>query len=598
MSSERSSKMGSSFTDDPVADSSELSIVKRLWTYLRPYRAMFLGSLLLLPLITGVELLQPYLLQVAIDKFLVPKQLDGFYWLVGGFAACVLAQAGLQFVQVWVMQTAGQRALRDLRQAAFEHVQALSVSFFQRQPLGRLMARLTTDIESLQEALASGMVTMIGDIITLTAIVVILLLKDWKFALASFVIVPFLLALTAVIRHFMRKAFREVRTKVARLYSHLQESITGMPVIQLYVRENISTAEYQGINADYRDANFMAIRFDALLYAIVETVGSVTVGVVIWYGSGAVMQDVVTLGVLVAFIEYMQKFFVPIRDLAQKYNFLQSALVASERVFELLDEAEFLPLADDPKDVPADEIEIEFRNVSFSYLPHEPVLKNISFRVRPGEKIALVGHTGSGKSTIIQLLLRLRDPDEGEILVNGINIRDVNLEQYRKKFAIVMQDCFLFQGTIRDNITLEDPRISEDDLIEAAECVHVDKLVARYSESYDHLVGERGQALSGGERQLVSFARAVAHRPEILVLDEATANVDAETEHLIQDAVETMMARQTSVVIAHRLSTIQNADRIIVLHHGEIIEEGSHDELLRAGGHYATLHRLQYRKAS
>ncbi|MEZ4461342.1 MAG: ABC transporter ATP-binding protein [bacterium] len=365
MSGDRRSKMGSSFTDQPISDATELSIVRRLWAYLRPYKGMFLASLLLLPLITTVDLLQPYLLQVAIDQYLIPKNLDGFGWLVAGFAGCVLLQAALQFAQVWVMQTAGQRALRDLRQDAFEHVQSLSVSFFQRQPLGRLMARLTTDIESLQEALASGMVTMIGDLITLSAIVVILLVKDWRFALASFVIVPFLLAVTAVIRHFMRKAFREVRAKIARLYSHLQESVTGMPVIQLYVRERVSAEEYRGINADYRDANFMAIRFDALLYAVVETVGSVTVGVIIWYGSGAVMRDVVTLGVLVAFIEYMQKFFIPIRDLAQKYNFLQSALVASERVFELLDEDERLPETTTPNHCPPSRCTSCSKDVSF-----------------------------------------------------------------------------------------------------------------------------------------------------------------------------------------------------------------------------------------
>jgi len=395
----------------------------------------------------------------------------------------------------------------------------------------------------------------------------------------------------------MRKAFREVRTKVSRLYSHLQESIAGMQVIQLFVRETISGNEYREINAEYRDANFMAIRFDALLYAVVEAVGSVTVGVIIWYGSGAVVRDVVTLGVLVAFIEYMQKFFVPIRDLAQKYNFLQAAIVASERVFELLDETDRLPVVASPLTLDEGPLEIEFDNVCFSYLPDEPVLKNISLRIRPAEKIALVGHTGSGKSTIIQLLLRLRDPDSGVIRVNGIDVRELDPIAYRRHFAVVMQDCFLFQGTIRQNITLDDPEVSDEAVLEAARSVHVERLAARYSDGLEHLVGERGQHLSSGERQLVSFARAVAHQPDILVLDEATANIDSETEALIQDAVESMMSRQTSVVIAHRLSTIQNADRIIVLHRGEILEDGTHQQLLAAGGHYATLHRLQYREA-
>jgi ATP-binding cassette subfamily B multidrug efflux pump len=598
LSDNKRTGMGSTFSESTVADMSEAAVVRRLWKYLRPYRGMFFLSLLLLPAISAVELLQPYLLQIAIDQYIVPRDLSGFHLVVLAFAACVLSQGILQFTQVWVMQTAGQRALRDLRQAVFDHVQSLSVAFFQRQPLGRLMARLTTDIESLQEALASGMVSMIGDLFTLTAIVVILLWKDWRFALASFVVVPFLLALTAVFRHFMRKAFREVRTKVSRLYSHLQESIAGMQVIQLFVRETISGDEYRKINGEYRDANFMAIRFDALLYAVVEAVGSVTVGVIIWYGSGAVVRDVVTLGVLVAFIEYMQKFFVPIRDLAQKYNFLQAAIVASERVFELLDETDRLPVVAAPLAIDDGPLEIEFDNVSFSYLPGEPVLKNISLRIRPAEKIALVGHTGSGKSTIIQLLLRLRDPDSGVIRVNGIDVRDLDPIAYRRRFAVVMQDCFLFQGTIRQNITLDDPEVDDAAVLEAAKSAHVERLAARYADGLEHLVGERGQHLSSGERQLVSFARAVAHRPDILVLDEATANVDSETEALIQDAVESMMSRQTSVVIAHRLSTIQNANRIIVLHRGEILEDGTHQQLLAAGGHYSTLHRLQYREAS
>lgn len=598
MNTPKRSKLGSTFADQPQSNASELTTAKRLWHYMRPYRLMFLGSLLLLPAASAAELLQPYLLQIAIDQHLVTGQMDGLNTIIAAFAGCVVLHAILQFAQVWVMQTAGQRALRDLRQDAFDHVQTLSVSFFQRQPLGRLMARLTTDIESLQEALASGIVTMVGDLITLSAIVVILLVKDWKFALISFVIVPVLVGLTSVFRHYMRKAFREVRTKISRLYSHLQESITGMAVIQLFIRERVSAQEYEEINRDYRDANFMAIRYDALLYSVVEAVGSITVGVIIWYGSGAVVQDVVTLGVLVAFIEYMQKFFIPIRDLAQKYNFLQSAFVAGERVFELLDETDQLPENPNPRPLPQGPLEITFEDVSFGYTEGEPVLRNLNLRVRPGEKVALVGHTGSGKSTIISLLLRLRDPTHGRICLNGIDIREFDPQHYRQRFAVVMQDCFLFQGTVRENITLGAQHIDDHAIQDAIRRVHVDQLVARYPDGLEHGVGERGQGLSSGERQLVSFARAVVRRPDVLVLDEATANVDTETEALIQDAVETMMETQTSIVVAHRLSTIQNADRIVVLHRGEIIEEGPHEALLLAQGHYATLHRLQYREAS
>lgn len=573
---------------------SERQVIARLWKYMWPYRRLFFSSLIILPLITTLTLVQPWIIQRAIDNHLVPQDLTGFPILVAAYATCLIVIAALEFTQVWVMQLAGQRALRDVRQDVFEHVQTLSSRFFQTQPVGRLMARMTTDIESLQEALASGMITMLGDILMLTGIVVILLVKDWQFALMSFVVVPFLLGLTAVFRHFMKKAFREIRVKVARLYSYLQESVTGMTIIQLFVRENIGASEYKTINEEYRDANFMAIRFDALLYSVVETVGSITVGVIIWYGSGQVLQDAISLGVLVAFIEYMQKFFVPIRDLAQKYNFLQSAIAAAERIFELLDEKDTVPVVKEPTPLPAKPFEIEFRNVWFAYKPGEWVLRDVSFKVRPGERLALVGQTGSGKSTIIALLTRLRDVTEGSILINGIDIRDFDLQAYRKHFAVVLQECFLFQGSIRENITLGED-IHLDEVIEASKAVRAHKLISAYPDQYEHTVMERGQNLSAGEKQLLSFARALVHKPEVLILDEATANVDTETEALLQDAVDVLLQRQTSIVVAHRLSTIQKADTIIVLNRGEIQESGSHRTLIEKDGHYAALHKLQYR---
>lgn len=573
---------------------SERQVIGRLWQYMWPYRRLFISSLVILPVITALTLVQPWIIQRAIDTHLVPQDLTGFPLLVAAYAACLVIIAALEFTQVWVMQLAGQRALRDVRQDVFEHVQTLSSRFFQTQPVGRLMARMTTDIESLQEALASGMITMLGDILMLTGIVVILLVKDWQFALTSFVVVPFLLGLTAVFRHFMKRAFREIRVKVARLYSYLQESVTGMTIIQLFVRENIGAQEYKTINEEYRDANFMAIRFDALLYSVVETVGSITVGVIIWYGSGQVLQDAVTLGVLVAFIEYMQKFFVPIRDLAQKYNFLQSAIAAAERIFELLDEKDTVPVSKTPTPLPETPFEIEFRNVWFAYKPGEWVLRDVSFTVRPGERLALVGQTGSGKSTIISLLTRLRDVTEGSILLNGIDIREFDLQAYRKHFAVVLQECFLFQGSIRENITLGKD-IPLDEVIDASKAVRAHKLISAYPNQYEHLVSERGQNLSSGEKQLLSFARALVHKPEVLILDEATANVDTETEALLQDAVDVLMQRQTSIVVAHRLSTIQKADTIIVLNRGEIQESGPHQELIQKDGHYAALHKLQYR---
>jgi ATP-binding cassette subfamily B protein len=592
------SAIGSGFKEQKLGNVTDLGLARRLWTFMRPYRATFLLCLLLLPIVSALGLIQPHLLQVAIDDYLVPGKLDGLGWVVAAFGSAVFLQAGARFLQFVLMQKAGQRALYDLRQRVFDHVQSLSVSFFHRHPTGRLMTRMTTDIESLQEALSSGMITMVGDIITLVAIVAILLYKDWQLALISFVVVPFLLVVIAIFRHFLRAAFRAIRVEIARLYAHLQEAVTGIEIIQLFVRERVSAEEYRDINDDYRNANLRSVRYDAMLYAVVEAIGSVTVGVIIWYGSGQVLEGVMTIGLLVAFLEYMQKFFVPIRDLAQKYNLLQSAMASSERIFELLDSDETIPQAADPSPIPEADFHLEFDGVWFSY-SEEPgednwIIKDLSFEVKPGEKLALVGHTGAGKTTIISLVMRLYDVTRGRILINGIDIREFDVHEYRRAFAAVLQDSFLFRGTIRENLTLGDESISDSELVDAAEIVHAHPMISRYADGYDHRIAERGSNLSSGEKQLLSFARALAQKPHVLILDEATANVDTETETLIQDAIDKLMARQTSVVIAHRLSTIQKADRILVLHKGEIIEQGSHQELLALDGHYRTLYQLQY----
>ncbi|MBA2665224.1 MAG: ABC transporter ATP-binding protein [Bradymonadaceae bacterium] len=588
------SAIGSGFAEQKLGTYSDGAILWRLWGYMRPYRLVFLVCLLLLPILSGVSLMQPWLLQIAIDDYLIPAKMEGIELVALAFGATILGRAILEFTQFYLMQFAGQRALRDLRNQVFGHVQGLSASFFKKNPIGRLMARMTTDVESLQEALSSGMITMVGDVITLAAIVVILLLKNWKLALVCFTVVPILLIFTSIFRYLLRTAFREVRIKIARLYAHLQESITGMSVIQLFVRERVSAAEYRDINEDYRDANIRSIRYDAMLYSLVETIGSVTIGAIIWYGSGQALDGLVTLGVLVAFIEYMQKFFVPIRDLAQKYNLLQSAMASSERIFQLLDTDERIARAARPTALPAEAFEIEFRDVWFAYNDEDWILRGISFVVTPGDKVALVGHTGAGKTTIIALLTRLYDVTRGQILINGIDIREFDLHEYRRRFAVVLQDVFLFQGTIFENLSLGVEGLDEAEVIAAAQAVHAHPMILRQGDGYAHQVAERGSNLSSGEKQLLAFARALVRKPDVLILDEATANVDTDTEALIQDAVEVLMARQTSLVIAHRLSTIQKADRIIVLHKGELIETGTHDELVVQDGHYGTLYRLQY----
>ncbi len=590
--------IGSAFKEDSLDTFSDLGLVYRMWTYMRPYRWLFLVCLLLLPLISAVSLVQPWLLQIAIDDYIVPESLDGMWIILAVYAGTVVGHSILMYAQQYLMKYAGHQALRDLRQQLFSHVQDLSSSFFKQTPIGRLMTRLTTDVESLEEALSSGIITMVGDLITLSAIVVILLVKDWRLALASFTVVPILLLVTLVVRHFLRKAYRATRVKIARLYAHLQESITGMEVIQLFVRENVSRDEYRDINSEYRDANIRSIRWDAILYAIIEAVGSITIGVILWYASGPTLQGAVTLGVLVAFIEYMQKFFVPIRDLAEKYNLLQSAMASSERIFQLLDTKDQIPQSDNPKTLPDRPFEIEFRDVHFGYNEDEQVLKGLNFTIHPCERVALVGHTGAGKSTVINLLTRLYDVDEGQILINGEDIRQFELRQLRRQFAIVLQDVFLFQGTMLENLTLGDESVSLQQVQRATEMVYADRFINELPGKFDFEIAERGGNLSSGEKQLIAFARALILQPEILVLDEATANVDTDTEALIQKAIEKLLEHQTSLVIAHRLSTIQRADRILVLDDGRLIEEGTHEELLEFGGHYSKLYRLQYATSS
>jgi len=586
--------IGSNFKEERLGKISDLSILRRLWNYMRPYWLTFFASLLLLPVMTGLELLQPHLFQVAIDTYLIPGALEGIVWVVAAYAAALFLRGAFRYVQFYLTQRAGQNALQDLRQEVFDHVQDRPIRFFHQRPQGRLMSRMTTDIESLQTAVSSGLVTMLGDLIKLLGIVAILLYKSWQLALVSFTVVPFLVGITAVFRHFLRQAFRDIRRKIARLYAHLQESITGMEIIQLFVRENVSADEYEDINEEYRDANVRSIRYDAMLYAIVEAIGSITVGAIIWYGSGRVLDGFITIGLLVAFIQYMQKFFVPIRDLAEKYNQLQSAIASGERIFQLLDNDPKIPEPDEPTPLPERPFTIEFDDVWFSYHDDEWVLRDVSFRVEPGEKVALVGHTGAGKSTIIRLLMRLYDVSRGRILINGTDIREFDLDNYRRTFAVVLQDVFLFQGTIEDNITLGDEEITDEEIRRAASAVHADELAASHPDGFDRSVDERGSNLSAGEQQLISFARALVRSPEVLVLDEATANVDTETEALIQDAVDILLERQTSLVIAHRLSTIESSDRILVLDEGEIIERGTHGELLDEEGHYSKLYELQY----
>lgn len=579
---------------DSLGQFSDSALLKRMYQFARPYRWTFGIALMLLPVISFMGLVQPQILQIAIDKYFVPRDMAGFGWLALLMLAAILGEFGARFGQSILAQVAGEKVLRDMRVAVFEHLNTMSVSFFHRNPIGRLMARLTTDADSISEALSSGVLTIIADLVTLVAIVIILLVKSWKLALVTFTVVPLLILLTILFRRLLRTAYRDARKTLAHLNAYLEESVTGMAVIQFFVHEKRSRREYREVNQEYLRSAYRFVGWDAALFAIVEMISSITVALIIWYGAGLAAQDAITLGVLIAFIEYVQKFFVPIRDLSQKYNTLQSALAGAERIVHLLEVDEQALEIDDALPITELKHGIEFKNVWFAYLGQNWVLQDVSFSLKRGEKIALVGHTGAGKSTVHTLLTRMYDIQKGQILIDGVDIKNYRIHDLRRLFAVVLQEGFLFTGSIESNLSLGRSDVNAADMQHAMDIVGLDHVLNRYDDGLAHGIKERGKNLSVGERQMVCFARALACRPQILILDEATANVDTETEYMIQSAVERMLDEQTSIVVAHRLSTIQHADRILVLHHGRLVEEGNHQELLAHGGLYARLVKLNY----
>jgi ATP-binding cassette subfamily B multidrug efflux pump len=573
----------------------DLQLTKRLWAFMSPHKRLLLFGFLLAPLGSAVGLVQPWIIQQAIDQHFVPQRAQGLGWWLAAFAGALAVEFLTRFGQFYLMEVAGQRALLDLRVRVFAQLQRLHLGFFHKNPIGRLMTRLTTDIDALQEALSSGAVMMVGDVLTLAGIVTLLLLQNWRLALVTFAVIPPLIIVSIILRALMRAAFDALRTRIARLNAQLQESVTGMSVIQLFVHERASAAEYDQINREHRDAAYASIRWDAVLFAFVELVSSLAVAGIIWYGAGEAIQGVVTLGVLVAFLEYVQKFFVPIRDLSQKVALIQAAMSSAERLFGLLDEEPAIQDAPDALPLRGWSGEIELRDVWFTYTDESSwVLRGVSLVIRRGERVAFVGRTGAGKSTLIGLLTRMYDVQRGAILLDGVDIRRYRVEDLRALFALVLQDGFLFTGTMRENLSLGAPQVNAQDIDEAVKVTGLGALVERHPAGLDREIKERGGNLSVGERQLVTFARALAHRPEILILDEATANVDTETESLLQEAVAALLERQTSIVIAHRLSTIEAVDRIFVLHQGELVEEGSHAALMAQGGRYRRLVELQY----
>ena len=569
-------------------------LMMRFLRYVRPHGMAAAATLLLLPLVAVARLGQPYIIKLAIDNHIIPGELSGLPLLSLWFLLLLLGEAALTFLQIYLLQFIGQRIMQDLRLQLFSHVQRLPVSYFDRTPTGSVVTRLTSDVEALGEMFAAGIISVVGDIFVLVGVVGIMLWMDVKLSLVTFSVLPLLIWVTFTFRRKMREAYREVRARLSNLNAFLAESIGGISIVQLFNRQETEQREFTRLNAGYRDANLPVITWDASLYALVEALASVAVGLIIWYGGNQILGGTLTFGALVAFIYYIDKFFSPIRDLSAKFSVMQGAMAALERIFTLLD-TEPEPAAAAARPIP-DEMtrSIEFRDVWFAYRGDEYVLKRFDLSMARGEKIALVGETGGGKTTVTRLLSRFYDVSRGSILLNGADIRDMPLAELRRKIGVVLQEPYLFSGSIAYNITLGDEAAGKR-MERAAAAVGADRFIVNLPRGFNEEVRERGSNLSAGERQLISFARAVAFDPEILVLDEATASVDSASERLIQEGLRGLMAGRTSIVVAHRLSTVQDADRIVVVHRGEKVEEGTHQELLARRNLYYRLYQLQFR---
>ena len=581
-------------------------LVRRLWRYVRPHQRLIWSALGLLLLGSAVGLAQPWILRRAIDEHVVPASMEGFTPLVVAFVGFVLAELLLRAVQTYLVDLCGQNALIDLRLAVFRHLQRLSSSFYDRTPTGRLIGRVTTDIESLQEMFASGVVTVLADLINLVAILALLFWMSWQLTLVALLLVPVLLLLSISIRRKVREAYGVMIGRRSRLNARLHEESSGMSLIQAFRREDLTRVSFGQTNAELRDAELVTVKWESILSAVTDMLSSITMALILWYGGGLALEGLglseerralesaMTLGTLVAFLQYTERFFGPLNDLSMKYTVMQSAMTAADRIFKLLDREDILPETDAPVRPGAAEGRISFRGVTFGYDPEEPVLEGLSFDIEPGESVAILGATGAGKTTILKLLTRLYDIQSGSILLDGVDLRDYDLHDLRSRVGIVPQDVFLFTGELVENIRLGHPEISVEKAIEAADALHLDQIVQRFPAGYSERVRERGSNLSAGERQLVAFARVLAVQPRVLALDEATSNVDTRLEHLLQDAVGKLMHGRTSLIIAHRLSTVRDADRILVLHKGRLVESGRHEELLAARGFYWRLHDLQF----
>ncbi len=583
-------------TEDQVAPTSyDSAMLARLLAYLRPYPAQVAGALATVISNSALQLAPPYLTKVIIDRYLPSHDVAGVNRVAFLYLIVLVACAALDAAQTYILQLTGQRVMFDMRVQIFQHLQRLHVGFYDRNPVGRLMTRVTTDVEVLNDLFTSGVHAIFFDLFTLAGIVAVLLGMNWRLALVTFSVVPAIVLVTEWFRRNVRESFRRVRMWVARLNAFLQEHLVGMATVQLFRAESRTFRRFAHINEKHRMANMQAVFYYAVFYPAIELMATLATALILWYGGARVLSGSLTLGSLVAFLLYAQRFFRPVADISEKLNTVQAAMAASERIFRLLDapvavEAPLSPIA---RPASANGL-IVFDHVWFAYEGEDYVLRDVSFDVKPGERVGIAGATGSGKSTLISLLMRFYDVNRGRVLVDGVDVRDLDPGRLRALFSLVLQDVQLFSGTIADNIRLGDRSIDDEAVRRAARAVHVERFVEHLRDGWNARVAERGSTFSAGQKQLLSFARALAFEPPILLLDEATSNVDTDTELLVRDALRVLMAGRTTIAVAHRLSTIEDMNKILVLHKGELREMGSHAELLARGGIYHRLYQLQY----
>ncbi|MBK6537527.1 MAG: ABC transporter ATP-binding protein [Ignavibacteria bacterium] len=570
--------------------------MKRLLSYFKPYYKHIIIATILTITISALAAIRPRLTAVAIDDKIMNKDFPGLQTIVLIMLGTLILQGIIQYGMTYLTSWIGQKIIYDLRKKIFDHILKLDLKFFDRNPIGRVVTRVTGDVEVLFEVFSSGLVTAFGDIFLILWVLYFMFTLDYKLALVTLSVLPVLIYATSVFRKRVRDSYRRIRILVAKLNAYIQEHVTGILIVQYFGKEKRTIAEFETINRDHTDQNNKSVFYYAVFFPIVELIGAVSAGLIIWYGGGQVVQGAVSIGVIISFIQFTEMFFRPIRDLSEKYNILQTAMASSERIFSLLDEKPEIQDSDVNERAVIKNGSIEFKNVFFAYNNDDFVLKNVSFKINDGEKVAFVGATGAGKSTIINLLSRFYEINSGMISIDGTDIKKIKQKELRKYIAIVLQDVFLFSGSIRSNITLGNKDISEQSVLTAIDNVGLSRFINSLPDKLDHPVNERGSTLSVGQKQLISFARALVIDPKILILDEATSSVDTNTEMLIQDAIRKLIEGRTSIIIAHRLSTIQKCDKIIVMHKGEIKEMGTHQELLENNGLYYKLYQLQYKE--